>query len=186
VLAGCNLVHYKSPLPSKFRYFSSSTAGGHTQIADFCPRAYEYPNGDCTDTNNNGWMDHATGAVVGSDSRCFYSSLLSRRHIPDGLSVEAQCLRRTCTANRLEIHVNDKTVYCPVSNLASTMTVDGYNGYILCPPYSGLGDIRCTPTCSAEDLECLGIKGSAADLRGSHVMPEEGGTVVVHGRHLRH
>ena len=29
----------------------------------------------------------------------------------------------------------------PVSNLASTMIVNGYYGYIMCPPYSGLDDI---------------------------------------------
>jgi len=181
----CDIVQYSSAVPSMFRYFSSPTAGGFLQWADFCPRAAQYSNGDCTNAKNTLWADASRGTSIGTDARCFQSSLLSHYYQYDGRTADPECFRRTCKANQLDIHVNGKTVHCPLSNKATTMTVDGFYGHIVCPPYSGLSDIRCTPLCSAEDSECLGIKGSAADLKGSAAQPT-GDTVVVHGRHLRH
>merc|ERR1719198_1432887 len=168
-----------------FQYFPSATTGGSMQIADFCPRAGQYANGDCTDANNkDAWSSPPRGTVAGSDSRCFHSSLLSKAYMVQSPDPTAYCYRRTCKANQLEIHVNDKTVFCPVSDKTTTKTLDNYWGYFVCPPYSGLDDIRCKPTCHSDNPDCLGIKGSAADLSGID-FGNAGDEVVVHGRHLR-
>ena len=98
-----------------------------------------------------------------------------------------------------------ETVSCPVSSKASSHSVFGYSGYIVCPPYSGLKDVRCGKICGKNDPECLGIKGSAAKSMASALPPPptrppqqgQGGSlfdllhgllngkpVVVHGRNL--
>jgi len=182
----CDIVQYSGALPSYFQYFSSPAAGGFIQWADFCPRAAQYSNGDCTNENNTLWEDWARGTSIGTDTRCFQSSLFSEMYIFDDRAADPECFRRTCKANELQIHVNAQTVHCPLSNKTTAMTVDGFSGHIVCPPYSGLSDIRCTPLCSAENPECLGIKGSAAQTTDNIFGGGSGGTVVVHGRHLRH
>ena len=114
---------------------------------------------------------------------------------------DTYCYRRTCKPNALQIHVGRITVSCPVSSKATNVDVEGYRGHIVCPAYAGLKDSRCTPTCSNDDPECLGIKGSMH--RGMESKPVGGKpvggksvgdsmrsvgdstVVVVHGR-LRH
>ena len=184
VRSGCSIAQYSGKLPSIFQYFSDPTSGGDTQIADFCPRVQEYNNGDCSDTQFSHYNhDFAQGTQVGSESRCFMSLLLARGYTMSGgqAGPQARCFLRTCNSDSLEIHVNDQTVSCPVSNRSTSVTVNGYTGYMVCPPYSGLADIRCSPRCSTNDPECLGPKGSAANFTGS-IDPAAGGTVVVHGR----
>jgi len=186
VLGYCGLAQYSGELPSMFQYFSDPTSGGRIQIADFCPRVSQYSNGDCTDPDNTDGEYAGSGNQVGTHARCFMSSLSARRWWHRGPSLrtpQAQCFRRSCTADALQIHVGSRTVACPVSNHATSAFVDGYMGYMVCPPYSGLADIRCSPRCSTNDPECLGPKGSAANFTGS-IDPAAGGTVVVHGRKL--
>lgn len=187
----CDLAHYSSALPSPFRYFSSATTGGRTQIADFCPMVKAYSNGDCTDIKNKNdpSLAQAQGVYHGSDARCFYGTLCKNnwRCGSSGSGTwDAACYRRTCTANNLQIHVGDGVVKCPVSELSSSRTLAGYAGSIVCPPYSGMNDVRCKATCSPDDPECLGTKGEAADLKGSYVLPSDNAPVVVSGRNLRH
>lgn len=191
VIAHCDLTQYTSSLPSMFQYFSDPTAGGSTQIADFCPRSEKYYNSDCTDPINQ-HQSPVLGTLVSSDSRCFFSSLQDDRYIDAGLTVDARCFKRTCHPTKLVVHLNGKTIDCPVSNQPTTITVAGYIGQFVCPAYKGMDDIRCTSRCSKDDPECLGIKGSAVDLSGpdfggGHAHTDGGSVVVVHGRrHLRH
>ena len=185
----CDLAHYTSDLPPQFRYFSSATTGASTQIADFCPSVKPYSNGDCTDTKNNNSpsLVQAQGVYHGSDARCFRASLCKLRwNCQKSSGWDAMCYRRTCTANHLQIHVGDEVVNCPVSEVSSSRTLTGYTGSIVCPPYSGLSDVRCKATCSADDPECLGTKGEAADLKGTYALPSDNAPVVVSGRNLRH
>merc|ERR1712224_531475 len=128
--------------------------------------------------------DNAQGTQIGSNSRCFMTSLLRNGYmLQSGLHVHAGCLLRTCKSDALEIQVKDQTISCPVSIKATSVTVDGYQGYLVCPPYSGLTDIRCSPTCSTADPSCLGPKGSAANYTGSIANPGNGGIEVVDGRY---
>jgi len=175
----CIVSKYSDALPPNFRYFSSPDMGGQISIADYCPRATQFSNGDCTELTNLGFQNDAAGTKVGAEARCFVSSLMDNSFIPKD-KVDTVCFIRTCNANSLDVHVGDKTVSCPISNKPSTVTLDGYQGVMICPPYTGLNDIRCPPQCGLEDPDCLGIKGSAAAIAT--------GTTdeAVPHRHLRH
>lgn len=190
VKGNCPISQYSGALPSNFQYFSSPTLGGKMEIADYCPRAAEYTNGDCTNlANAAGHESVAEGTKVSSESRCFVSSLMKNGYNPYNSKGEivpvkrgTHCYRRTCNANSLEIQVGDTTVSCPVSNEPSTVsTVDGYHGDFVCPPYAGLNDARCSPLCSLDDPECLGIKGSMTVIAGA-----TNNDVTVSPRYLRH
>lgn len=186
VLGYCSIDTYKAEVPSYFQYFSSPYLGGHLQLADFCPRAAQYGDGDCT-TGNSHMTRSSLGTQGGQESRCFVSSLVSDLYMNTSPS-QALCFRRTCKDNTLEIHVGDTTVSCPLSNTASSFTAFGFHGSILCPPYIGPNDPRCAQICGKEDLECMGIKGSAADgvANGATVpsgvtSPPDQGTMVTEG-----
>ena len=92
----------------------------------------------------------------------------SRTSPPPQSSDMATCYQRTCKAHALEIRVGAHTVSCPRKKHATTVSVEGYHGHIVCPPYAGLEDARCRPTCSNNDPECLGIKGSVVDEPKPH------------------
>jgi len=191
----CGMKRFSYILPRQFQYFSDTHMGGWLKHADYCPRPEEDRRGDCTDPNML-WIKKHMGSQAGAESRCFMSTLkagtrkaLARPH--------GSCYRRSCKADALQIHVGSYTVSCPLSNTATTVTVPGYNGELVCPPYSGLGDIRCVAICSTEDPECLGLKGSVVERQTvksresglvkalSKALPKGDKPVVVHGR-LRH
>lgn len=180
----CDLSHHDSGLPKAFHYFPHKPhLGGHSSYADYCPRGQENWYADCTDPENAGksdMHDPGLGSRVGPDSRCFLSSLENKEQgIRTAKDPYANCFRRTCKPATLNIHIGDHTVSCPVSTQATTLRVKGYRGHVVCPPYTGIEDVRCRPTCSNNDPECLGAKGSVLDT----TFDQE--PVVVHGR-LRH
>ena len=172
VVGYCNIRSYPAALPSNFQYFSDPTTGGAVPLSDYCPRVTEYADGDCTDSTNANMLTPHSGAVVGQEARCFMSSLGSEQGMSSvNSSPRAQCYRRTCKAEALEILVGVRTISCPVSKQATSAAVDGFGGYIVCPPYAGLTDIRCVPTCPKKDPKCTGIKGSAVDSEASALPP---------------
>jgi len=174
----CAVSKYSAALPANFQYFSSPDLGGQIPIADYCPYAAQFSNGDCTQLTNLRFQNGPRGTKVGKEARCFVSSLMNDMYIPN-TNVDTVCYTRTCNANSLDVHVADKTVSCPISNKPSTVTLDGYQGIMICPPYTGLNDIRCSPVCALDDLDCLGIKGSAGEIA-------TGKDEAVPHRHLRH
>merc|ERR1711939_1157985 len=167
-LGYCNLMRHSQPVPSEFRYFGDPTVAGSYVDPDYCPRATERRFSDCTDLNNVGksFMGNSrAGSKVSAESRCFVSSLTKATKSSAHLQT---CYQRTCKAHALEIRVGEHTVSCPRKKHATTVTVEGYHGHIVCPPYAGLEDARCRPTCSNNDPECLGIKGSVVDEPKPH------------------
>ena len=90
--------------------------GGNVLLSDYCPRATEYSNGDCSDTANADTARPESGGQVGQQARCFMSSLASGWSSGgSGSPLHATCYRRTCKADALLIHVgNTGTVSCPV------------------------------------------------------------------------
>lgn len=213
VFGHCNIKAYPEALPSQFQYFPSTpNLGGKRDYPDYCPRPTEVWYSDCTDLNNIGkpkMDDASSGSQVGAESRCFLSSLVAAARTDNSVGArtddsvarwpDTYCYRRTCKPNALQIHVGHITVSCPVSNKATNVDVEGYRGHLVCPAYAGLKDSRCTPTCSNNDPECLGIKGSmhsgmdSKPAGGKAVGGKPVGSnpaadddiVVVHGR-LRH
>merc|ERR1719324_524115 len=93
----CDLSAFSGPLPSQFQYFPQPNVGGHIQIADFCPRVNEWTNGDCTNPDNQNPGDPPQGIQHGSDSRCFFTTLLSKMYVPDNTKNPGPgCYKRTC------------------------------------------------------------------------------------------
>merc|ERR1712139_470606 len=80
----CAVRKYSDALPPMFRYFSSPDMGGQVSIADYCPRAVQFSNGDCTQLTNLRFQNEAFGTKVGPEARCFVSSLVGNMYIPTG------------------------------------------------------------------------------------------------------
>ncbi|XP_054863745.1 ciliated left-right organizer metallopeptidase isoform X1 [Amphiprion ocellaris] len=92
---------------------------------------------ECWKKENTGLSpeDDDSGEIFGSDSRCFFSSLIRQNHsqfIGFSSSVEGRCYRHRCTGpNRYQIQVcGSGWVDCPAGG---TTEIKGYEGLIFCP-----------------------------------------------------
>ena len=158
--AMCGLTTYPTPLEVFYRYFTDSRKGGYLSQTDYCPVAKTnssisktyYYQGHC----NYGEIElfpENLGYIMGNNSICLLSSLApkddeSLKEYPS--SFRALCYEVDCYNNSGEksvrIFIGNNVIICPTSG--GTQTLDGYNGYILCPDYN----LICTGKVWCSDL----------------------------------
>ena len=152
--AMCGLMTYPTALDTNYRYFTNSRKGGFLPQTDYCPVAKTnssvsklfFYQGHCSYGENETYPD-SLGYTLGDNSICLLSSLTpknieSMKEYPS--SFRALCYRVDCYSNSGEksvrIYIGNNVIYCPVSG--GTQTLEGFNGYILCPDYN----LVCTGT----------------------------------------
>ena len=146
--AMCGLITYPEELEVYYRYFTNSRKGGYLAQADYCPVARTnssysrtfFFQGHC-DYGENELYPESLRYKMGKNSICLMSSLTPKNdeNLKDyPSSFRALCYKVDCYNNSGErsvrIYIGNNVIYCPVSG--GVQTLDGYNGYILCPDYN--------------------------------------------------
>jgi len=134
--AYCSISQFTTPLPPQYQWFTDTKQGGANQFADFCPLIVAYSNGDCRDTANiMPSYDRSRGASWGPSSRCIMSTVLSTGYVYNPSEAAGPfCYKTACTsAGIFQVYLGNTVVNCPV-NGGQVSGIQGYNGYITCPP----------------------------------------------------
>ena len=146
--AMCGITSYPRELDSSYKYFTDSRKGGYLSQTDYCPVAKTnssisktyYYQGNC-DYGEIEVYPENLGYIMGNESICLLSSLTPKddenlKEYPS--SFRALCYKVRCYNNSGEkgvrIFIGNNVIICPASGGVQTM--DGYNGYILCPDYN--------------------------------------------------
>ena len=146
--AMCGITSYPRELDSSYKYFTDSRKGGYLSQTDYCPGAKTnssisktyYYQGNC-DYGEIEVYPENLGYIMGNESICLLSSLTPKddenlKEYPS--SFRALCYKVRCYNNSGEkgvrIFIGNNVIICPASGGVQTM--DGYNGYILCPDYN--------------------------------------------------
>ena len=146
--AMCGITSYPKELDSSYRYFTDSKKGGYLTQTDYCPVAKTnssisktyYYQGNC-DYGEIELYPENLGYTMGNESICLLSSLTPKddenlKEYPS--SFRALCYKVDCYNNSGEkgvrIFIGNNVIICPVSG--GVQTLDGYNGYILCPDFN--------------------------------------------------
>ena len=166
----CGLTTYPKELNKFYRYFTDSRKGGHLSQVDYCPiaktnssisKTYFY-QGHCSYGEIELYPENL-GYTMGENSICLLSSLTPKndenlKEYPS--SFRALCYKVKCYNNNGEkgiiIYIGNNAIVCPISG--GTQTMDGYNGFILCPDYN----LICTGTVWCLDpISCVRKKSIA-------------------------
>jgi leishmanolysin len=137
--ARCGIVDWSSgDIPTSQRYFgSSSTKGGLSQLADFCP--FFSTTTFCRDTTQSG----AGGETYGRNSLCFENTLVDSSSFVQKVSGAAgglsnkfyNCFTAFCTgsvaAPLIKVQINGVVYDCPAG---TEIAIDGKTGKLRCPP----------------------------------------------------
>ena len=162
--AMCGLTTYPNELNKFYRYFTNSRKGGYLPQTDYCPvaktnssisKTYFY-QGHCS-YGEIELFPETLKYSMGENSICLLSSLTpkndeSLKEYPS--SFRALCYKIDCYSNSGEkavrIYIGNNVIICPVSG--GVQTLEGYNGFILCPDYN----LICTGTkwCS-DPISCV-------------------------------
>ena len=167
--AMCGLITYPKELEVYYRYFTNSRKGGYLTQADYCPVARTnssysrtfFFQGHCNYGENELYPE-SLRYKMGENSICLMSSLTPKNdeNLKDyPSSFRALCFKVDCYSNSGErsvrIYIGNNVIYCPISG--GVQTLDGYNGYILCPDYNLIcsGTVWCTDpiTCVEKQSE---------------------------------
>ena len=168
----CGVMTYPKELEVYYRYFTDSRKGGYLSQTDYCPvaktnssvsKTYFY-QGHCKYGEVELFPENL-GYEMGDNSICLLSSLTPKddenlKEYPS--SFRALCYRVKCIKDgntgekSIIIYIGNNVIYCPASG--GTQTLEGYNGFILCPDYN----LICTgdPWC-LDPITCI-EKGSRA------------------------
>jgi len=162
----CYITTHKS-IESQFRHYNNKKLGGFAS-ADYCPVSYTYYDEDLENNYNFPWncnfgekLYGKYGEVIGEDSVCFDSSLVSTssgRSLDDLYSI---CYKVECVSEsrELNIYIGNSIVTCPERGTVLN-NPSGFVGQIKCPNYNNI----CTSkTWCNEIFECIDKK-SEADL----------------------
>lgn len=154
----CYLVNYTRPLPTEYRYFTRSTAGGFIP-ADFCPVALPHEDKEyfLPTSCKFGRIEYnpiIPPEVFGENSICVESTLTNKDYSTQNkrYNYSAKCYQATCDKEKQEIilTIGSSTVTCPKG--VATTYVEGYDGIIKCPDYSRIcgGSEWCN-----DPIECI-------------------------------
>ena len=167
----CGLMSYPVDLEINYRYFTNSRKGGFLPQADYCPiaktnssvsKTYFY-QGHCS-YGEIEYYPESLGYEMGEDSICLLSSLTpknieSLKEYPS--SFRALCFKVECknnTEKSVRIFIGNNVIDCPASG--GPQTLEGYNGYILCPDYN----LVCTGTKWCIDpFTCIDIQSEPSN-----------------------
>ncbi|KAL4485601.1 hypothetical protein ABPG73_015393 [Tetrahymena malaccensis] len=103
-------------------------------LDDKCETLRTFMNARCFDDSNNfqnnPQFKNDMGVSVGSNSKCFNSSLISEKNQP--IKEQGMCYSYTCTFfNKLVVNVGGTKVTC--SKNGEQLKVPGYSGLLTCP-----------------------------------------------------
>ena len=169
----CGVISYPNELEVYYRYFTDSRKGGYIPQTDYCPvaktnssisKTYFY-QGHCKYGEGELFSENL-GYEMGDNSICLLSSLTpkndeSLKEYPS--SFRALCYKVECYNKNNEksviIYIGNNVIYCPVSG--GTQTLEGYNGFILCPDYNLIcsGEKWCI-----DPITCIEIQSRANDI----------------------
>lgn len=142
--ARCGIVDWSSgDIPTSQRYFgSSSTKGGLSQLADFCP--FFSTTTFCRDKTQSG----AGGETYGPNSLCFENTLVDSSSFVQKVSGAASglnnkflnCFTAFCTGSvampLIKVQINGVVYDCPAG---AEISIDGKTGKLQCPSKAQVG-----------------------------------------------
>ena len=160
----CYITTYKS-IASQFRHFRNSKLGGF-KSADYCPVSYTYYEEDLENKYNFPWSCNFgeniyDEEVIGKNSVCFDSSLVSKGYGQRLDDLYSMCFEVECVSEskELNIFIGNSIVTCPERGTVLN-NPPGFVGQIKCPNYNNI----CTSKTWCNELfECIDKK-SEADL----------------------
>ena len=162
----CYITTYSS-ISSQFRHFRNSKLGGF-KSADYCPVSYNYYDEELENNYNFPWScnfgENIYGKyneVIGKNSVCFDSSLVSRSYGKRLNDLYSMCFEVECISEsrELNIFIGNSIVTCPEKGTIIN-NPPGFVGQIKCPNYNNI----CTSKIWCNELfECIDKK-SEADL----------------------
>ena len=167
-------------IPEVYRYFKGTDIGGY-EPADYCPVPLKYIeeenlayySGHCSTkgkgfygslleypinpfNSTSGALAASTGEVLSDHSFCFLSSLSkSSAQYSNFISyiIRANCYEIFCSEKSLTLKIFDDYIVCP--RAGGKISVEGYNGYLLCPDYN----LMCSGTVICNNIfDCVDKK----------------------------
>ena len=128
----CNLGLEDSPIPTQYQYFASPYYGGNDTFADYCPYVSPSQTGSCKDVSGfTTVIDQVSyGEMVCENCMCLEGTYVSQFSTLN-VHYHAGCHQITCEGNVAVVHVGDQVVFCDPGG--ESVTIRGYDGYIICP-----------------------------------------------------
>ena len=163
----CFIVEYYDEIEERFSHYTDKYEGGF-EAADYCPVSYIYYNKNLEKSyyyHYNCKYGHNTfeelGEVIGKNSLCFESSLLSTSSPHDLDEMYSICYEVECDRDKKQtkLLIGNSCVTCP-TNGSILNNPNGFKGQIKCPDYN----LICTSKIWCNELfDCINKK-SEADL----------------------
>ena len=122
-------------IDSEYRYTADNRTGGYPE-ADYCPISKPYIRDgttlfpqSCVEGKTYYFENNTLGFSVSDNSICIVSSL-------NLIYERARCYKISCNYNKrtFNVDVGKQIIECP--NEGGEMSVEGYSGIIICPPYN--------------------------------------------------
>ncbi|KAL4485599.1 hypothetical protein ABPG73_015391 [Tetrahymena malaccensis] len=157
-----------------YYYHGVGQCNSSTFLDDNCETQQTFSNAKCFDDSNN-FQNNPTyktamGVSLGSNSKCFNSSLINERYKP--IKEQGLCYNYTCTAaNQVIVSVGGTKVTC--SKNGEQLKVPGYTGLLTCPEkldqfcaFKKLCPSNCNSNGFCNNGTCIcmnGFRGAACD-----------------------
>mmetsp|Transcript_10188 Transcript_10188/g.26692 ORF Transcript_10188/g.26692 Transcript_10188/m.26692 type:complete len:980 (-) Transcript_10188:417-3356(-) len=160
-----------STMPVTYRHFSDRDEtkiqyeGGSSWVKDFCPAFISTSNGDCLDATYETNLGFAVpyGEDFGPTSACFRSSIL-RNTLSSSGGEQSMCYSFSCSANGITVSFaltsGTRERLCPVLG-GLLENVDGFNGYLICPPARDLCPSYVFPTTKVSSISVSSLPPTA-------------------------
>jgi len=150
----CAISTYNARL-QYYEHLSDPTQGGTDNQMDYCPFAYRYSNGQCTNANQPA-SDRYPFEYWGGNSGCFDSNVVTPSYTAK--AKDTRCLQYTCdTTNKvLKVLFQGTSFTCPTDESYQKFTnmPSGYSGYVACPK------LGYTMLCGGGDVSSTGASGT--------------------------
>ncbi|EAR98426.1 leishmanolysin family protein (macronuclear) [Tetrahymena thermophila SB210] len=157
-----------------YYYHGVGQCNSSQDLDDGCNTIQTFNNAKCYDDSNhfqnNPTYKSAMGVSLGSNSKCFNSSLISEKYKP--IKEQGLCYTYTCTsANQVIVSVGGTKVTC--SKNGQQLKVPGYTGLLTCPEkldqfcaFKKLCPSNCSSNGFCNNGTCIcmnGFRGAACD-----------------------
>ena len=166
----CEINEYDSEIDKEFQYFKNPSLGGF-YYANYCPVIiyydYYYFNSRC-DLNSlyNNNYPYFLGEKFSEKSICFLSSLVPNFYNESNYNYKrTMCYEIECNFDNKNfiVKIGDDKIIC--SGKYENITVDGYNGFIICPNFNRVctGSVYCNNA-----LNCIDKKSVLIDYESNN------------------
>ncbi|EAR98422.1 leishmanolysin family protein (macronuclear) [Tetrahymena thermophila SB210] len=157
-----------------YYYHGVGQCNSSTFLDNDCDTYQTFSNAKCFDDSNNFQNNptykSAMGVSLGSNSKCFNSSLINEKYKP--IKEQGLCYTYSCTAaNQVIVSVGGTQVTC--SKNGQQLKVPGYSGLLTCPEkldefcaYKKLCPNNCSSNGFCNNGTCIcmnGFRGAACD-----------------------